>query len=170
LTRLFVLISCLALLTGCTVVRLNVAQTETVLPSHRAWVDGRQVEYITTDTSDAAMAQSAGVNYVPRLRDAISARPSVLERVYKFSKDEQISIFQSAPSPVGAKNTDRSYSPLWRLVWVKQQSTGHMPELKSEEELLAAQEKGLVSLDVTDIVINCPVIKTVGGAGLRGVR
>lgn len=168
--RLTIAIASVVLLIGCAGPRFDAGRTETVLPLHRAWVDGRQVEYITTDISDGAMAEAAGVNHVPRLRDAIAARPSVLERVYKFSQGEQISIFQSAPRPVGAANTDRSYSPLWRLVLVTRTTPHPGPELTSEEELLAAEEKGLVSLKVTDIVINCPVTRAVGGGGLTGVR
>lgn len=168
--RIAMVVSILGVLVGCTNARFDVGRTETVLPLNRAWVDGRQVEYITTDISDEAMALAAGVNYVPRLRDAIAARPSVLERVYKFTKGEQLSIFQSAPMPVGGANTDLSYSPLWRLVLVTRKADGGMPELRSEVALLTAEEKGLVELQVTDIVVNCPVTKLVGGGGLLGVR
>ena len=78
--RLTIAIASVVLLIGCAGPRFDAGRTETVLPLHRAWVDGRQVEYITTDISDGAMAEAAGVNHVPRLRDAIAARPSVLER------------------------------------------------------------------------------------------
>jgi len=156
-------LAALGLLAACAGPRGDIGRTETVLPLNRAWVDGRQVAYVTTDISDAAMAQSAGVNYVPRLRNAILARPSVLERVYKFSNDEQISIFQSAPHPVGAANTDRNYSPLWRLVMVRWKQPSNVRELKSEEALLAAEELGHLSLDITDIVVNCPVTQAVVG-------
>ncbi|MBW8846332.1 MAG: hypothetical protein JF607_15315 [Burkholderiales bacterium] len=40
---------------------------EVVLPLQQAWVDGRRVDYVTTDISDAAMAAQAGVNHAPRL-------------------------------------------------------------------------------------------------------
>ena len=43
-------------------------------------------------------------------------------------------------------------------------------ELKSEEELLQAQEKGELALEITGIVVNCPVIKAGQGQALRGVR
>lgn len=158
----------LVLLSGCA--SQVATRTETVLPLNRAWVDGRLVEYITTDISDQGMASMAGVNYVPRLRDAIGAPRSVLERVYKFPGGEQISIFQSAPSPVGPNNADRAYSPLWRLVMVKWRPPHTPRELKSEEALLAAEEAGQVSLEVTDIVANCPVTRTPGGEGLKGSR
>jgi hypothetical protein len=42
--------------------------------------------------------------------------------------------------------------------------------LKSEEELLAAQDKKQVELEVTDIVVNCPVTRASAGQALRGVR
>lgn len=162
----------LALLTACASPFFDVGRTETVLPLSRAWIDGRVVEYVTTDISDPAMAAMVGANYVPRLAEAIKSSPSVslVERVYKFPNEEQISIFQSAPSPVGAENQDRSYSPLWRVVLVRWASSARVRELKSEEELLVAQEKREIALEVTSVVVNCPVTRSSGGKALRGVR
>ena len=130
------------------------------------------VEYVTTDISDLPMAQMMGANHVPGLSAALRlpAGTSLVQRVYKFSAEEQISIFQSAPNPVGADNQDRSYSPLWRVVLVRWISPAEKRELRSEEELLAAEEKKLVALEVTDIVVNCPVTRGNAGQGLRGVR
>ena len=145
---------------------------EVRLPLHRAWVDGRQVEYVTTDISDAAMARQEGVNHVPRLAQALGGpgRPSVTERVYKFVNGEQITVFQSAPRPAGGVNADPNYSPLWRMVLVRWLRPAALRELRSEEEVLAAQERGDVSLEVTDIVVNCPVTRSADGQALRGVR
>ena len=73
------------------------------LPRLQAWVDGRRVDYVTTDISDGPMAAQAGVNHVPRLRDALGqGRASITERVYKFSDGRQISVFPSAPAAAGA--------------------------------------------------------------------
>lgn len=145
---------------------------EVSLPLRRAWVEGRQVDYVTTDISDATMARMEGVNHVPRLALALGGpgRPSVTERVYKFVNGEQITVFQSAPQPVGGANADRSYSPLWRMVLVRWLRPAALRELRSEEEVLAAQERGDVSLELTDIVVNCPVVRSADGASLRGVR
>ncbi len=145
---------------------------ETTLPLNRAWVDGRQVQYVTTDISDAAMAREAGVNFVPRLAQAIPApgRPSVVERVYKFPGREQISVFQSAPLPTGGANADRSYSPLWRIVMVRWRQPAAVRELRSEEQVLAAEERGELALQITDIVANCPIVRSVDGQSLKGVR
>ncbi|MDZ4076685.1 MAG: hypothetical protein U1E04_18265 [Hylemonella sp.] len=146
--------------------------TQTVLPLNRAWVDGRGVEYVTTDISDAGMAREAGANFVPRLALAIPApgRPSIVERVYKFPGKEQISVFQSAPLPTGGANADRSYSPLWRIVMVRWLQPAAVRELRSEEEVLAAQERGELALQVTDIVANCPITRSVDGLTLKGLR
>jgi hypothetical protein len=157
----------LPLVGACASPIFDVGRSETVLPLSRAWV-----EYVTTDISDLAMARMMGANHVPSLAAAARSAPgqSFVERVYKFHGDEQISIFQSAPSPVGAENKDRSYSPLWRVVMVRWTDPALRRELKSEEELLAAEERKQVALEVTDIVVNCPVTRSADGQALRGVR
>ena len=150
----------------------DAGKTETVLPLNRAWVDGDKIEYVITDISDAAMARMMGVNYVPRLTDAVQALPgkSVLERVYKFENDEQISIFQSSPVPVGYENKDNHYSPIWRVVLVRWIDPKFIKELTSEESLFAAEERGELTLEITNIVVNCPVTRDANGNALRGVR
>jgi len=136
-------LSVAVLLTGCASRMFDVGRTETVLPLSRAWVDGQIVDYVTTDISDPDMARMMGSNYVPRLADALKSKSgnSLVERVYKFPNGEQIGIFQSAPSPVGADNQDRNYSPLWQVVQVRWKNTSVIRELKSEEALLAAEDR-----------------------------
>lgn len=165
-------ITLIGLLTACAGARFDVGHTETALPRNLAWVDGHKVEYVTTDISDATMAKMAGVNFVPRLANAINHdnTKSVLDRVYKFPAGEQISIFQSAPEPTGGENADINYSPLWRLVlvnWIKQDK---IHELKSEADLLVAEDRGELSLQVSHIVVNCPVTRGKDGRALKGVR
>lgn len=131
------------------------------LPRLQAWVEGRRVDYVTTDISDAAMAAQAGVNHVPRLRDALgTGRGSLTERVYKFTDGRQISVFPSAPAAAGATAPDPNYSPLWRLVLVAWKPGAAVRELRSEEAVLAASEAGELTLSVTDIVVNCPILPT----------
>jgi hypothetical protein len=135
-------------------------------------VDGRRVEYVTTDISDPAMAQALGVNLVPRLAQALPApgRPSLVERVYKFTDDSQITVFQSAPSPTGLTHADSPYSPLWRMVLVRWNKPAMARELKSEEQVLSASDAQELSLQITDIVVNCPITRSVDGQAIRGVQ
>lgn len=164
----FVLLAALAtLLSACA----TLGSGEVALPKHRAWVEGRPVEYVTTDISDAAMAAEAGVNHVPRLARALGAgQASLTERVYKFADGVQISVFASGPAPLSAALPDPNYSPLWRLVLVTWKSGATVRELRSEEAVLAAADAGELALAVTDIVVNCPITRPADGAALRGVR
>lgn len=150
----------------------DAGKTETVLPLNRARVDGSKVEYVITDISDAAMARMMRANHVPRLSDAVESLPgkSVLERVYKFENEEQISIFQSSPTPIGEENKDSHYSPIWRVVIVRWTDPKLIKELKSEESLFAAEERRELTLEVTNIVVNCPVTRDGNGRALRGAR
>jgi hypothetical protein len=150
--RLLLATLALALLGGC-------ASPGVTLPRLQAWVDGRRVDYVTTDISDAAMAAQAGVNHVPRLAGALGmGAASLTERVYKFSDGAQISVFASGPAPVGSARPDPNYSPLWRLVLVRWKPGRPPRELRSEEAVLAAAEVGDVELEVTGIVVNCPIV------------
>jgi hypothetical protein len=101
-----------------------------------------------------------------------TGQASVLERVYKFPGGEQISIFQSAPLPtLAATNAVAAYSPLWRHGGGALAGAPPMGRvLKSEEELLAAEERGDVVLEQTEVVVNCPVTRAGDGSALRGVR
>jgi hypothetical protein len=158
-----------ALLAACAQAPLRPG--EVVLPLQQAWVEGRRVDYVTTDISDGAMATQAGVNHVPRLADALGAgRASLTERVYKFTDGAQISVFASGPAPVGSARPDPNYSPLWRLVLVHWKAGASAHELRSEEAVLAAEGAGEIELDVTGIVVNCPITRGADGGTLQGVR
>lgn len=164
-------------LAGCATPRGTPDEPVVTLPMKRAWIDGKQVHYVTTDVSDAAVAREVGANFAPRLGAAVpaagtapGAARSLLERVYAFPGKEQFPVFQSGPSPTGADSTDRDYSPLWRMVAVRWVRPAAGRELRSEEAILAAQERGDVSLTVTGVVLNCPIVRGVDGRALPGVR
>ena len=166
-TPLLALACLAALLDGCA----THGPDEVVLPKHRAWVEGRTVEYVTTDISDAKMAAQAGVNHVPRLAQALGeSSASLTERVYKFSDGAQINVFASGPAPLASTRPDANYSPLWRLVLVAWKPAAARRELRSEEAVLAAAEAGEVELSVTGVVVNCPITRPADGVALRGVR
>jgi hypothetical protein len=159
-------------LVGCAHGDLARQPATVTLPLSRAWFNGQVVEYIVTDVSDAAMAAMMGAHHVPRLRAALGAdgRPSLVDRVYKFADESQVSVFESAPEAVRPGREGVNYSPLWRVVEVRWLPGRVRRELQSEEEVLAAQERGELQLTVLDVVVNCPVIRGVDGVALRGVR
>jgi hypothetical protein len=145
-----------------------------LLPLQRAWFDGEAVFYVTTDVSDADVAREKKANFAPRLADALplaALQPGqavAFDKVYAVTNFKQPSIFASAPLPMGPANRDRAYSPLWRMVKVTW-SAGRTPrELTSEEQVLAAAEAGAVALNVTSVIVNCPVVHRGGQGALEG--
>jgi hypothetical protein len=174
--RFFFLLAVIAsALPGCagsgTVTRAGVVE----LPLQIGWFAGERVFYVTTDISDAGMAADNGANHVPRLADALPppgsapGSPSAVERIYKVTNFDQGTVLPSVPMPVGAANRDTAYSPLWVLVMVTWKSGASPRELRSEEQVLEAEERGLVTVQRTRIVVNCPVVMTERGGRLRGV-
>jgi hypothetical protein len=146
------------------------------LPLVSGWYDGRAVYYVTTDVSDPQAAQEMGVNYVPRLADAIPPQPpypgqrSAVEHIYSFGNFRQGGVLPSIPMPAGAGNRNRNYSPFW-LVHKVNWLPGHTPRvLKSEEAILAAADNGEVTVTPTRIVVNCPVIFSEQGGLLKGAK
>ena len=120
--------------------------------------------------ADAAIDNAA--NLVPRLANALplsrhEPNPrSVLDRIYKFAA--QPSVLPSVPQPVGAANRDAAYSPLWDVIMVHWQPGRTVRELRSVDEVLAAEDAGDVRLQPLDLVVNCPVLQ-VGRQALPGV-
>lgn len=144
------------------------ADATVTLPLKEAWFEGEIVHYVSTDISDAGIAKKQGVNYVPALADTLKPGMPV-EKAYKFPNDEQATVLPSIPRPVGGANADASYSPLWVLVMVRWKPGVAPHTLKSEEAVLAAEEKGEVELTRTRIVANWPVVRA-RGAALQGVH
>jgi hypothetical protein len=134
------------------------------------WYKGQPALYIQTDASDVSTAEQQGVNLVPRLANAINAPGGAVDDIYKVANFKQGNIIPSAPIPAGPTNSDLNYTPLWQVTVVTWRPgiTPHI--LKSEEELFAARDAGLVVLQKTDIVLNCPVIYTPFGGQLQTVK
>jgi hypothetical protein len=135
------------------------------LPVLQGWYEGKAVFYITTDVSDAAVAKEKGANFAPRLAYALplagtqaATGRSAVDKVYAVTNFAQPAVFASAPNPIGPLSRDAAYSPLWQMVKVTWSGSASAYVLKSEEAVLDAQEKGLVTLQTTPVVLNCPII------------
>lgn len=141
----------------------------------RGWYEGQMVYYVTTDASAADVAQAKAANFAPRLARALDrqgAQPGqglAVDKVYGVTNFAQESIFASAPAPTGHRSGSAAYSPLWQLVKVSWRVGASARLLKSEEEVLQAQEQGLVALEVTQVVLNCPIVQVGSGEPLPGV-
>lgn len=144
------------------------------LPLVAGWYEGQRVYYITADASDKGAATALMANYAPRLANAVPdssqvpGQRSTLERIYAVTNFDQGNVLPSSPLLAGSQNEDKAYSPLWRMFTVTWQPGALPIELRSEEAILAAVDRGWVALASTGIVVNCPVIYSARGGLLPG--
>jgi hypothetical protein len=171
LTAVLMTIGCT---TGCTTTTPPTGPGQALMPVLSGWFEGEEVFYITTDVSHADVAEAKGANFAPRLAAALPegrAAPgrSSVDKVYAVTNFKQASVFASAPFPMGSTSRDTAYSPLWQMVkltWV----AGATPQvLKSEEEVLAAVERGAATLEATRVILNCPIVHRGPKGALPGV-
>lgn len=128
------------------------------MPLVRGFANGQPVYYIQTEASDAGVAAGQGVHFVPKLANVLSASNSAVDDIYVVTNFTQPNILASTPSPVGPLNTNGEYSPLWQVNLVTWNAGATPKTLKSEAEVLAAQDAGYVTLAKPGIVVNCPVL------------
>jgi len=138
--------------------------TSVELPLVNCWYKGQVAYYIQTEASDQGVARQQNVNFVARLTDTITA--DAVDDIYAVTNFSQGNVIPSAPIPAGPENSDPEYTPLWRVSTVTWNPGTTPHTLTSEEEVLAAEAAGMVTIEQTDIVVNCPVIFTPEGGTL----
>lgn len=170
------LLGVLLALGGCAQLPAAPGPGSVQLPVLAGWFDGERVLYITTDVSHADVALAKAANFAPRLAHALPGgapqpgRRSSVDKVYAVTNFPQPSVFASAPRPVGPTSGDTAYSPLWQMVKVTWQPGRSPRELRAEEAVLAAAERGEVVLESTPVVLNCPIVQRDGQGSLPGLQ
>lgn len=137
-----------------------------VLPLIVGWYNGLPAPYISTEASDPAVAKQMNANYVERLGAA--AGTDAVDDIYTITNFKQNNIIPSRPKPAGPRNKDLSYTPLWQVSTVTWNEGTSPVLLKSEAAVMQAASSGLVTLNKTKIVVNCPVVFTPSGGLLPG--
>lgn len=126
------------------------------------FADGEPVNYLLTDISDEKEAQGLSeatgfpVAFVPSLAEVPD---SALANLYLFMNGVE------GPNPFGFQANvldtvpgDEGYSPLWRVHAVTWTDEAAATELRSEEDILAAEEAGELTVEETPLVKNSPVV------------
>jgi hypothetical protein len=122
------------------------------LKAFNAYYDGHLDEYINTDVSNKSQAAKFKLNFTPVLRTTVPKGTSPEYFVVGRAAMGQVAVFGSEPP-------DPAYSPLWQEFIVKWK-TGVKPVLlTSDNDILAMQKNGKLTLTKTKIVINAPVTK-----------
>lgn len=117
---------------------------------HKGVVDGNDVYYIRTDTSDEAFARSEELVWVPKLAGLNPAKATGTWYSISGGVDGQATVLSSEPGR-------DDYTPAWRVSRARWEGTPSA--LQSVDEVVAAERAGDLSITETAIVINASVVK-----------
>jgi len=152
------------------------------LPLQVGFFDGKPALYITPEvgvsegSTFATLAHTVAGGFNSNfVTDAFTSLPgtAAVDDIFVFTNFTQGNVLASAPHPAGPTNTDPNYSPLWQVNLVSWNSRRRPRVLTSQNEILAAQSDGEVTITpgtTTGIVVECSVIFTPGGGLLPGAR
>jgi hypothetical protein len=150
------------------VLKLSQSNIPIDIPMMKGYQSGLEIFFIATDASDnqtaAAIMNQTGfkVNVSP----VLSKTPeSVLNQAYGFTNGiPGAGPFGFQLPVVAAKPGDQGFSPLWKLNLVEWNQNATPKELKSVQEIMAAQQNGSLTVKETNVVVNHPVIKWDGSS------
>lgn len=150
------------------VLKLAKANVSIDIPLSKGYIDGKIAYFIATDASDkhavSSITNNTGfpVNYAPLLNNISE---SIRGQGYVFLNGVQGEAPGGFQLPVAnAVPGDKDYSPLWQTNFVKWNDNATARELKSVEEVMAAQKNGELTITETNIIINSPAIKWQDGS------
>ena len=149
------------------VLKLYAANIPIDIPLIKGYVNGKEMYMIATDASDKKTADAITnkTGFKANVAPVLFKTPTdVLAQTYVFKngiKGDGLFGFQS---PVlSAKPGDEGYSPLYQInkvEWVNQENA---QELKSVDEIVAAENNGQLKIEKTSAVVNKPAVKWDGG-------
>jgi len=137
------------------------------IPLTMGYVNGNEVFYISTEASVEEVANHLTdltgfrVAYTPALQ---FAPEDSLAQIYAFTNGvEGSGAFGFQPQVADSQPGDEKYSPLWNVNAVTWNDDAEPRELKSEAEILEAQDNGELSFEQPGVIVNCPFVKWDGG-------
>jgi hypothetical protein len=132
------------------------------IPISKGYIDGNIAYFIATDASDehavSSITNNTGfpVNYAPLLNNTLELMRG---QGYVFLNGVQGEAPGGFQLPVAnAIPGDKDYSPIWETNFVKWNDNATARELKSVEEIVAAQENGELTITETNIIVNSPAV------------
>lgn len=121
---------------------------------HRGVVDGEEVFYIRTDASDQAFARREKLVWVPKIAGLVAANATADIYFISGGVDGQATVLSSQPGRDDFTPACRVRNVRWR---------GAPSELRSAEDVKQAEIDGDVVVNVTDTVLNAPIVKWPNG-------
>lgn len=132
------------------------------IPVSKGYVDGKIAYFIATDASDKEAVESIvnntgyQINFAPILAQTPESERDQGYLFLNGIKGEAPNGFQL---PVAnAVPGDEDYSPIWESNFITWNDNATARELKSVEEILAAQNNGELNIAETNIIVNSPAV------------
>jgi len=132
------------------------------IPVSKGYVNGKIAYFIATDASDKEAVESIAnntgyqINFAPILAQTPESERGQGYLFLNGIKGEAPNGFQL---PVAnAVPGDEDYSPIWESNFVTWNDNATARELKSVEEILAAQNNGELNIAETNIIVNSPAV------------
>jgi hypothetical protein len=145
------------------VLKLSQSNIPIDIPMMKGYQNGQEIFFIATDASDNQTAASITnqTGFKVNISPALSKTPeSILNQAYGFTNGiPGTGPFGFQLPVVAAKPGDKGFSPLWKLNLVEWNQNVTPKELKSAQEIIAAQQNGSLTIKKTDVVVNHPVVK-----------
>jgi hypothetical protein len=150
------------------VLKLSQANIALDIPLMKGYENGNEIFFVATDASDNETAiqitNETGfkVNFAPILTKTPEAAHG---QAYIFTNGiPGQGPFGFQLPVVNAKPGDQGYSPLLQLNMVEWNQDVVAKEIKSVQEIMAAQQNGSLTVTKTDSIVNHPAIKWEGGS------
>ncbi len=118
------------------------------------WYDDHKVLFLSTDTSSKAEATNDHINYAPSLAKSLSSAG----QIYLVTNGA----FAGRGPVFGSQPGDSGYTPLWQEVMVTWKDPAKAVALGKDDQIKDLAKAGTVTLKMTGIVLNCPIIKVMG--------
>jgi hypothetical protein len=122
------------------------------------YYDGHLDAFISTDSSNKAEAKAMGINYSPGMH-AMSRKPFPdIYMVRGTAATGQLTVLGSQPG-------EKDYSPMWNEIRVTWNQSATPVLLTSDTQIHQLATAGQLTTKATNILIDCPVIRTNVPAG-----
>lgn len=142
-------------------------QAKKLAPLVKGYYGGEDLYFIHTEASDSLVANQLTEMMGPRvvhLPKLAEIPDSLLADIYVFENGiEGHGPFGFQPDVFGSVPDDEEYSPLRRIYLVRWKENAEPRELLTVEAIKQAENKVLLTVEKSDIVVNMPVLVWPGG-------
>ena len=144
---------------NCPIVKVTTATSapaaKTVTePVEYGYYDGHIDAMLSTDVSSKTEATAKHINYVPTLLTHAADKFPSLYIVSGPAAPNQPLVFGSEPG-------EDDYSPIWQELDVKWKAGVTPVLLHQDDQINVLAKQGMLTVDPTPVVLNCPIVKVI---------